>query len=91
MYAKIPRNESVGPRRVASRAPSFVPKLQSRRSVARQTIRMEIGREIARTIALVSVDVLFESRRAPAYPLRPMVGDYAGVSGGRHGQLRREE
>ena len=61
MYAKIPRNERVGPRRVASRAPSFVPKLQSRRSVARETIRMEIGRQIARTISLVNrVDVLFE-------------------------------
>ena len=61
MYAKIPRNERVGPRRVASRAPSFVPKLQSRRSVARETIRMEIGRQIARTVTLVNrVDVLFE-------------------------------
>jgi len=61
VYAKIPRNERVGPRRVASRAPSFVPKLQSRRSVARETIRMEIGRQIARTISLVNrVDVLFE-------------------------------
>jgi hypothetical protein len=61
MYAQIPRNERVGPRRVASRAPSFVPKLKARRSVARQTIRMEIGRQITRTIALVDrVDILFE-------------------------------
>ena len=66
MYAKIPRNERVRPRRVASRAPSFVPKLESRRPVARETVRMEIGREIARTIALVNrVDVLFE--KAPRF------------------------
>jgi len=61
MYAEIPRNERVGPRRVPPCAPSIVPKLQSGRSVARQTIRVEIGRQIPRTIALVNrVDVLFE-------------------------------
>ncbi|MEA2766745.1 MAG: hypothetical protein QOK07_3149 [Gemmatimonadaceae bacterium] len=61
MYAQVPGNERVGPRRVPSRAPSLVPKLQSRRPVAGQTIRMEIGRQITRPIALVNrVDVLFE-------------------------------
>jgi hypothetical protein len=61
VYAKIPRNQRVGPRRVASRAPSFVPKLQSCRPVSGETIRVERGREIARAISLVNrVDVLFE-------------------------------
>lgn len=60
-HAQISRNQSVGPGRVAPRAPVVVAEFEPRRSVASELTRVKIGGEVSRPVALVyRVDVLLE-------------------------------
>src|SRR4051812_9430912 len=57
-HAQIPGDESVGPGRVASRAPRLISEVEARRSVARQSVGVKIGGEITSTVTLMyRVDV----------------------------------
>ena len=59
--SQISGDESVGPRRIAARAPVFVSELESRGSVASKGIAMKVSGEISSAITLVyRVYVLLE-------------------------------